>query len=305
MEPKTIRITLSELEQPVLEAVCTKAKHMETRVMCQNIIADLRCLQKVYVFEPKHFDRDTICEHLKEVFAEFRLLKDDVSRFASNIEYEDFLTTMYTLTADTTKVIRAIKRRDQLRQKVQQETVKEISQQSYRYSFPHLPPWTRFLAHGSPSIPSAHFMAPFEARPPSDISFPDHRRIVRTSVQALPQAATGILATWALEFQQANDFYHQRYPREREFAGPLHQKLVPFRPMIATSTGLKTEALRLHNLGNQAYAQAVEQFNGRGPEERATLGKFLGKLERRDVVAPLVANRCYVIRRWVLEKMES
>jgi len=116
---------------------------------------------------------------------------------------------MYTLTADTMQIIRAIKHRDQLRQKVQQETIKDMSQQSYRYPFPHLPPWTRFLAHGSPSIPSARFMAPFEARPPSDISFPDHRRIVRTSTQTLPQAATGILATWALEFQQANDFYHQ------------------------------------------------------------------------------------------------
>ncbi|THY21824.1 hypothetical protein D6D01_06372 [Aureobasidium pullulans] len=262
--------------------------------MCQNIIADLRCLQKVYVFEPKHFDRDTIREHLKEILVDFRLLKDDVSRFASNAEYEEFLTTMYTLTADTMQIIRAIKRRDQLRQKVQQETIKDMSQQSYRYPFPHLPPWTRFLAHGSPSIPSARFMAPFEARPPSDISFPDHRRVVRTSSQTLPQAATGILATWALEFQQANDFYHQRYPHEREFAGPLHQKLIPFRPMMLTSTGLKTEAIRL----------AVERFNGQGPEERATLGRFLGKLERRNVVTPLVANRCYVVRRWILEKME-
>lgn len=51
--------------------------------------------------------------------------------------------------------------------------------------------------------------------------------------------------------------------------------------------------------------QAIELINIEDPEAKFTLGKFLGMLQRKDVVTPLAANRCYVIRRWVLEEVES
>jgi hypothetical protein len=51
--------------------------------------------------------------------------------------------------------------------------------------------------------------------------------------------------------------------------------------------------------------QADEKINGQGPEEKTTMGRFLGKLDGQDVVTPLAANRFYVVRRWVLEKMGS
>ncbi|KAG9832752.1 hypothetical protein KCV05_g15528, partial [Aureobasidium melanogenum] len=306
MSPKIVYVTLNELENPVSRAAAdVEAKYLETRTMCQNIIADLRCLQKVYALEPKHFDRDTICKHLKEVLVEYRMLRNDASRFASKAEYEDFLATMYTLTAEAAQVIRSIKRRDQVRLNVQKETVKDIADESNPHRKLHLPPWSQFLAPGSPSFVVARFLSPFETRPPSNPSFPDYRRVIRTSYQTLPQAAAGILAVWTAEFQQANDYFHQRYPEEREFAGPVHQKLIPFRQMNLTPTGLKTEALRFHNLGNHPYAQAIEQVNGQGLEETATLGRFLGELDGQDVMTPFAANRCYVIRRWVLGKMES
>lgn len=226
--PKIIHITLNDLERPVFEgskkisptalpeqetltksAACTEAKYLKTRSMCQDIIADLRCVQKAYVFQPKHFDRETIREHLKVIVAEYHLLRNDPSRFASSDEYKEFLATMHTLTADTTQVIRAVKARYQLRLKVQNDINKEISLAGNQRHLPHLSPWSQYLAPGAPSLPAARFLPPFETRPPTDVSFPDHRRISRTSVQALPQAATAILGTWALEFQKANDFYHQ------------------------------------------------------------------------------------------------
>lgn len=183
--------------------------------MCQNIIADLRCLQKVYALEPKHFDRDTICKHLKEVLVEYRMLRNDASRFASKAEYEDFLATMYTLTAEAAQVIRSIKRRDQVRLNVQKETVKDIADESNPHRKLHLPPWSQFLAPGSPSFVVARFLSPFETRPPSNPSFPDYRRVIRTSYQTLPQAAAGILAVWTAEFQQANDYFHQVRAQEQ------------------------------------------------------------------------------------------
>ncbi|KAH0096165.1 hypothetical protein KCU66_g16239, partial [Aureobasidium melanogenum] len=142
MNPKIIYVTLNELENPVSRAaVDVEAKYLETRTMCQNIIADLRCLQKVYALEPKHFDRDTICKHLKDVLAEYRMLRNDASRFASKAEYEDFLATMYTLTAEAAQVIRSIERRDQVRLDVQKETVKDIADESNPHRKLHLPPW--------------------------------------------------------------------------------------------------------------------------------------------------------------------
>jgi hypothetical protein len=184
-------------------------KHLETRTMCQDIIADLRCMQRVYALEPKHFDRDTICKHLKQILGEYHMLRNDVTRFASNAEYEDFLATMYTLTAETAQIIQAIKHRDQVRLKVQEETVKDTTKESNPHHISHLPPWSQFLAPGSPSYVVARFLSPFESRPPSHPSFPDYRRVIRTSFQTLPQAAMGILAVWAAEFQQANDYFHQ------------------------------------------------------------------------------------------------
>lgn len=177
--------------------------------MCQAIIADLRCMQRVYVLEPVHFDRDTICKHLKEIMEECRELHDDPTRFASEDEYEDFLETMYTLTAEMAKVIHAIKRRDQVRLRVQEQSARDTTMESNPHHISHLPPWSQFLAPGSPSYAVARFLSPFESRPPSHPSFPDHRHVTRTSFQTLPQAALGILATWASEFQQANDYFHQ------------------------------------------------------------------------------------------------
>lgn len=177
--------------------------------MCQDITADLRCIQRIYALEPKHFDRDTICKHLKEILAEYHLLRNDATRFASRAEYEDFLATMYTLTAETAQVIHAIKRRDKVRLKVQEETVRDTTKESNPHHKSHLPPWSQFLAPGSPSYAVARFLSPFESRPPSHPGFPDYHRVIRTSFQTLPQAAMGILASWACEFQQANDYFHQ------------------------------------------------------------------------------------------------
>jgi len=184
-------------------------KYEETRAMCQDIIADLRCMHRVYVLEPVHFDRDTIYKHLKEILAEYRMLRDDPTRFATHAEYEDFLATMHTLTAETAKVIHAIKRRNLVRLRVQKESATDTTMESNPHHVSYLPPWSQFLAPGSPSYAVARFLSPFESRPPSHPSFPDYRRVIRTSFQTLPQAALGILATWGSEFQQANDYFHQ------------------------------------------------------------------------------------------------
>jgi hypothetical protein len=140
---------------------------------------------------------------------EYRLLRSDPLRFVSIAEYEDFMAEICTLTAETTQIIHALGRRDLLRREVQQKTVEKAILQSNERHLQHLPPWSQYLAPGAPSLPVAQFLAPFETRPPVDANFPDHRRVSRSSVQALPQAATSILASWALEFQKANDFYRQ------------------------------------------------------------------------------------------------
>ena len=46
--------------------------------------------------------------------------------------------------------------------------------------------------------------------------------------------------------------------------------------------------------------QAMEWVTADGEENRGKLGRFLGRLEERETTTPLVANRVYVVRRWVL-----
>lgn len=46
--------------------------------------------------------------------------------------------------------------------------------------------------------------------------------------------------------------------------------------------------------------QAMEWVTADGGENRGRLGRFLGRLEGRETTTPLIANRVYVVRRWVL-----
>lgn len=162
-----------------------------------------------HVQQSSTFDEETICAHLKQIVDEYRYLRDNPARFETQAEYTAFLNTMYALVKETMKVIHAVKRHRQVKEDVGQDINKRIFQESYPRFLPKLSPWSQFLTSGAPALPVARFLPPFPTRPPTDISFPDHRSIKRTSVQALPEATNGIMLAWASEFQRANSMYRQ------------------------------------------------------------------------------------------------
>lgn len=41
-----------------------------------------------------------------------------------------------------------------------------------------------------------------------------------------------------------------------------------------------------------------------GSEQKEELAKFLGRLERKDRATPITANKLFVVRRWVLERID-
>lgn len=177
--------------------------------MRQTLILDLMCLQKVCAFRPKHFDQNLIRDHLDQITQEFVYIRDKRDKFSSESEYLKFCLSVATLTEGTTEIIKALQHREELHlliQKEKQQAVARETHPSYRHD---LSPWSQFLTKGAPALPMAHFVAPLPIRPPLDPEYPLVCRVRSTSVQALPQATTAILARWAWEFKNAIDYYHR------------------------------------------------------------------------------------------------
>ncbi|GAB7353583.1 hypothetical protein MBLNU459_g4007t1 [Dothideomycetes sp. NU459] len=223
--------------------------------MCQALTQDLKCLQMVYVFEPRHLDRDIVRDHLHKIAQDFVYIRDQRDNFPSQVEFVHFCTSAMALIEETTEIIEALHHREDTLINAQEETLKEVAKEAHPRYKNDLPPWSQFVAKGAPALHLAHFLAPLPHRVPMVPEYPLTRRVKATSVQALPPATTTILATWTLEFKKAIDYYHQRHPEDPEFTGPLQKKLVQEHSSYFTQAGLQVESSRIHILGNHIHAE--------------------------------------------------
>lgn len=176
--------------------------------MYHELLADLRCIQLAYVFKPKHFDRDTIKTQLQHIVSEIHPLRVSLGLWASQDEYKNCMAKIYRIVRDTIKVIKALKERDSLRLATQEENHAMVVKRTHPKYKPAAQPWDQFLTFGAPSLPVAHFLAPYPFPVPVDVRYPHMRQIKSTAVQALPQATSGVLARWTLGFKTAIDYYH-------------------------------------------------------------------------------------------------
>lgn len=177
--------------------------------MVHELIEDLQCLQLAYVFKSKHLDRDLIHQRLQTMSHEFSSLKSNQTLFASSEDYADFISTARSLIKGTIMIIKASKDRDTIRLSVQKEIFDEKVREAHPKYKPSRRPWTKFLAPGAPGLQHANFLPPYEFPVPIDPKFPQFRVLKTSSIQALPQATSAIVAKWTWDFKQAIDYYHQ------------------------------------------------------------------------------------------------
>lgn len=182
---------------------------------CNQILADLRCVQLVCIFKPKHFDFDIIWKHLVWTKSRIDFLGYKVNSHGSPYynaispeEWECFTRKVIELLKGTNKIIQAFRDHNQLRLTLQAEMFEEIFMRAHpKYKAGFLP-WSQFLAYGAPSLMVTHFLAPYVTPPPKDSRMPLVQTIVSSAVQALPHATSAILGRWSWEFKVAIDYYH-------------------------------------------------------------------------------------------------
>lgn len=182
--------------------------YAQINTMCQALIQDMKCLQMICAFRPKHFDHDLVKDNLNEIAQDFVHIRDRRNQFSSENEYLNFCSSVATLIKETAEIVQALQHREELQLMVQEEKREAMARESRPSYRQGLPPWSQFLAKGAPALPVAHFLAPLPTRPPLDPKYPLARRVWSTSTQALPQATSAILARWTWEFKSAIDYYH-------------------------------------------------------------------------------------------------
>lgn len=179
-----------------------------TRKMCKDIVEDLRCMQLVWVFKPDQFDEETVLNHLDEISQDIMSLKKSPYRFATRKEYSSFISKVTKFVKGLIKIMDATERHEDARDDLEEEMfIDRYIEAHPKHRGAHMP-WSHYLASGAPSLAVSHFLAPYVYPPPKDPRLPHIDKIVSSSVQALPQATTAILARWTWEFKRAIDFYH-------------------------------------------------------------------------------------------------